>query len=58
MEVLMQHMATKHFHHYRFCNMMELHGEKLYWKVFQPEVQKSVEKHFLGFGMNKNNHID
>ncbi len=33
--------------------MMQLHGEKLYWQVFQPEVQKSVEKHFLGFGKNK-----
>ncbi len=33
--------------------MMQLNGEKLYWQVFQPEVQKSVEKHFLGFGKNK-----
>ncbi len=44
MEALTQQMATKHFHHYMFCNMRELHGEKLYLQMFQPEVQKSVEK--------------
>ncbi len=39
-------MATKYFHDYMFCNMMQLHGEKLYWQVFQPEVQKSVDNIF------------